>query len=78
MELSIDGSARYEIFRRTENEERIREREADIDGSAGLRTHYSSALYSDLTLGAYYNYRPDNDADEYKDFYGSIALNYAF
>ena len=35
-------------------------------------------IYSDWTVGALFNYRPDSRADEYKDFYVMAALNYDF
>ena len=52
--------------------------ELDVDGSAKLRVYHTPSLYSDWTVGAIFNYRPDNRADQYKDFYMIAALNYEF
>ena len=54
------------------------ELEIDVDGSASLRVYHTPALYSDWTVGSVFNYRPDNKADQYKDFYVTAALNYDF
>ena len=58
--------------------EKYDEMELDIEASSKLRIHHTPSLYSDWTLGALFNYRPDNRADEYKDFYVMAALNYEF
>lgn len=76
MELSLNGEFRQLFIRR--HQEGNNEMEADLDGSATLRVHYTKDLFSDYTLGAYYAYRPDSRQDEYKDFYGMFTLNYAF
>ena len=67
-----EGNA-YEI-----EEEDYDEMELDVDGSAKLRVYHTPSLYSDWTVGAIFNYRPDNRADQYKDFYMIAALNYEF
>lgn len=76
MELSLNGSFRQDFIRR--HSEGDNESEADIDGSINLRVYFTNNFYSDYTLGAYYNYRPDSRADEYRDYYGIFALNYEF
>lgn len=75
LDLNLNGEFRQEFIT---SDSGIDETEADLDGSLTLRVHYTKDLYSDYTLGAYYNYRPDSRADEYKDFYGSFSLNYSF
>lgn len=78
METFVDASYRLEYYKRNYEGEKLREVEADLDGSLTLRIHHSSNLYSDWMLGATYNYRPDNRADEYRDFWAAAAINYAF
>lgn len=78
MEAFIDANYRLEFYKRNYEGERLREIEADLDGSITWRVHHTNALYSDWMLGATYNYRPDNRADEYRDFWAAIALHYAF
>lgn len=76
--LFLEGSFREEIFRRSEDDDVLRELEIDAEGQITLRIHHSKALYSDWTLGAAYYYRPDNRSNEYKDFLGSASLHYEF
>lgn len=76
--LFLEGSFREEIFRRSEENDALRELEIDAEGQITLRIHHSKALYSDWTLGTAYYYRPDNRSNEYKDFLGSASLHYEF
>lgn len=75
VELSLNGSYRQEFISRDGSKD---ETEADIDGSLSVRVYFTNNFYSDYTLGAYYNYRPDSRADEYRDYYGIFALSYEF
>ncbi len=76
MDLSINAEARQEFIRR--HKDGKSEMEADVNGSGTLRVHYTKKLTGDYTLGASYNYRPDSRSDEYKDFFGSMTVNYNF
>lgn len=76
LELTIGGDITQEFIRR--HSDGKNEMQADIDGFATLRVHYTKDLYSDYTIGSYYNYRPDSRADEYKDYYAQFSLNYDF
>lgn len=76
LELALNGDARQLFVRR--HADGKNEMEADISGSATLRVYYTETLFSDFTLGALYEYRPDSRADEFKDGYGVFTLNYAF
>lgn len=78
MELFVDANYRLEYYKRDYEGDRLREVEADIDGAMTLRVHHNQALYSDWMFGATYNYRPDNRADEYRDFLLAASINYAF
>ncbi len=75
LDFSLNGEYRLEYIT---SDAGIDETEADIDGNMSFRVHYTKNLYSDYTLGSYYNYRPDSRADDYNDFYGSFSLNYSF
>lgn len=76
MELALNGEARQLFIRR--HDDGANEMEADFSGSATLRVFYTKTLYSDFTLGALYEYRPDSRADEFKDGFGVFTLNYSF
>ena len=78
LELTLSGGLRQNLLSYEINDDDYDEMELDIDASAKLRIHLSQALYSDWTVGSIFNYRPDNKADQYKDFYIIAALNYDF
>ena len=78
LELSLGAGLRQNFLSYEIDESDYDEMERDIDGSAKLRLYHTPSLYSDWTVGALFNYRPDNLADEYKDFYVMAALNYEF
>ncbi|WP_295037144.1 right-handed parallel beta-helix repeat-containing protein [uncultured Fibrobacter sp.] len=78
LELSLGAGLRQNFLSYEIEEEDYDEMELDVDGSAKLRVYHTSSLYSDWTVGAIFNYRPDNRADQYKDFYMIAALNYEF
>lgn len=78
LEMTLNGNLRQNFLNRTVDGENMDEMELDVDGSAMLRVHHTASLYTDWTLGALYNYRPDNRADQYKDFYIIASLNYSF
>ena len=78
LDLTLSGSLRQNLLSYEIENKNYDEMEFDLDASAKLRVHHSPALYSDWTVGTLLNYRPDNKADQYKDFYIIAALNYEF
>ncbi|SMP51744.1 hypothetical protein SAMN05720465_1972 [Fibrobacter sp. UWB10] len=78
LELSMGGGIRQNFLSYEIDDTDYDEMELDIDASTKLRVHHSQSLYSDWTVGVLFNYRPDNKADQYKDFYIIAALNYDF
>lgn len=78
LELTLAGSLRSELLEYTDEGEDCSEKEMDVDGSVMFRVYFTKTFFTDWTLGAVYDYRPDSRSDEYKDFYGILSLNYAF
>ncbi|MCF0225705.1 MAG: hypothetical protein HUK20_15675, partial [Fibrobacter sp.] len=78
LEMSLSGSVRHNILNRTYRGEEQDEMELDLAGSVSFRIHHTASLFTDWTLGSVYNYRPDNRADQYKDFYIIANLNFSF
>lgn len=78
MELTLTGNFRQNFMDRTVDDVDEDEMEIDVDGSASLRIHHTASLFTDWTLGSVFNYRPDNRADQYRDFYIIASLNYSF
>jgi hypothetical protein len=78
LELSLSGGVRQNFLNYEIEDTDYDEMELDIDASAKLRIHHTQALYTDWTVGSIFNYRPDNRADQYKDFYIIAAVNYDF
>ncbi len=76
--LILEGSFRHNVYKRNDNDNRLREVEMDTEGTVTLRSYFTQALYTDWTLGAYYYYRPDHRADGYKDFLLAAAVHYEF
>jgi hypothetical protein len=78
LELGLSGGLRQNFLSYEIEDKDYDEMELDIDASAKLRIHHTQALYTDWTIGSIFNYRPDNKADQYKDFYIIAAVNYDF
>lgn len=78
LDLSLGGSVRQNFLNYKLDGDKVHEMELDIDGTASLKVRHTPALHTTWTLGAEINYRPDNRAEEYKDIFGSVALNYEF
>ncbi len=78
LELSLNGSVRQNFLSYEESGEDKIEMELDVDAAASLRVRHSSTLYTDWTVGSIFNYRPDSRADEYKDLFFIVSLNYEF
>jgi len=78
LELVLTGGFRQEFLERDEEGKRQRESEMDVSGSGTLRFMHTDNFTSEWTVGSYCAYRPDSRADEYKDLYGMLTLNYSF
>jgi hypothetical protein len=78
LELSVSGNLRQNFLSYEIDDKKYDEMELDIEGSTRLRIHHTPTLYSDWTLGALFNYRPESRADQYKDLYVIASLNYDF
>ena len=78
LDLFVTGTFREGIFKRNESSGNLRELEIDLEGQTTLRVHYTSNLYSDWTVGAFYYYRPDSRDNEYRDILLAASLNYEF
>ncbi len=78
LDLLLSGSFRQEFLGRDEGDRRLSEFEMDVAGAGTLRFTHTDNFTSEWTVGTYCAYRPDSRADEYKDLYGMVSLNYAF
>lgn len=78
IDLSLAGAVRQEFMGRDEGAERINENESDYEGSLSLKFFHTQNLTTEWTVGSFISYRPDNRADEYKDIFGILTLNYMF
>lgn len=76
--LSLNGQFRYMLTEWTESEEDYDEEEMDVLGKLNVRINHNKHFYSDWYVGTGIFYRPDYLANEYKDIYGGINLNYVF
>lgn len=78
LELSLNGNLRQNFLDYEVNDDKVSEMELDVDGAVSLRVNHTDQLYSEWTLGAIFDYRPDNKADAYKDLYLTASINYSF
>lgn len=78
LDISLNGNFRQNFLEGNIDGEKLDEMEIDVDGSISLRFHHTASLFTDWTVGSVYNYRPDNRADQYKDFYAIVSMNYSF
>ena len=76
--LTLNGQFRTMLTEWTESDEDFDESETDVLGKINLRINHSKHFYSDWYTGAAFFYRPDYLANEYKDIYGGINVNYVF
>jgi len=49
-----------------------------LDLSAGLKFQMTERLGTEFTVGSFFNFRPDNESEDYRDIYGSVTVNYDF
>jgi hypothetical protein len=52
--------------------------EMDLDLSMGLKFQLMEKFSMEWTFGTFFNYRPDNESDDYRDIYGTASFNYDF
>ena len=78
LDLILHGNIRQNYLSRKEDGKKIDEMEMDLDLSAGVKFQLTEQLGMECDFGSFFNYRPDNESEEYRDIYGSVALNYDF
>ena len=78
LDLILHGNIRQNYLSRKEDGKKIDEMEMDLDLSAGVKFQLTEKLGMECDFGSFFNYRPDNESEEYRDIYGSVALNYDF
>ncbi|MCF0224883.1 MAG: hypothetical protein HUK20_11500 [Fibrobacter sp.] len=79
VELTVNTSVRqiflnYDI----DAEGNYADTEIDFDGSLAIRINHTNSFYSEWTAGSVINFRPDAEADDYKDLYLMLSLNHDF
>ena len=74
----INGQFRYMLTEWKESDKDFDESEMDVLGKLNLRFNHTKHFYTDWYAGMAFYYRPDYLANEYKDIYGGINLNYVF
>lgn len=78
LDMMLYANIRQNFMSRKEDGEKIEEMEMDLDLSAGLKWQINEQLSTECTFGAFFNYRPDYAADDYRDIYGMISMSYDF
>lgn len=78
LDLMLHASIRQNFMSRKEDNQKIEEMEMDLDFSAGLKFQITDKLSTELNVGAFFNNRPDNESEDYRDIYGSVSVNYDF
>ena len=78
IDLMLNGSIRQNFMSRKEEGKTVEEMEMDLDLSAGLRFQLTERLSNEWMFGAFFNHRPDNKSEDYRDIYGSISVNLDF
>jgi len=78
LDLMLHGNIRQNFMSRKEDGKNVDEMEMDLDFSAGLKFQMTEKLSTEFTLGTFFNYRPDNESEDYRDIFGSVAVNYDF
>ncbi|WP_290940544.1 hypothetical protein [Fibrobacter sp.] len=78
LDLMLNGSIRQNFMSRQEEKKTLDEMELDLDLSAGLKIQLTERLSNEWTFGAFFNHRPDNESEGYRDIYGSISVNLDF
>ena len=78
IDLMLNGSIRQNFMSRLEEGKTVDEMELDLDLSAGLRFQLTERLSNEWIFGAFFNHRPDDKSQDYRDIYGSISVNLDF
>ena len=78
LDLMLHGNIRQIFMSRKESGKDVDEMEMDLDFSAGTKFQLTERFSTECTLGAFFNYRPDNKSEDYRDIYGSVSVNYDF
>ena len=78
LNLMLHGNIRQNFMSRKEDGKKIDEMEMDLDFSTGLKFQFTEKLGTEFNVGAFFNYRPDNASEDYRDIYGMISMSYDF
>ena len=78
IDLMLNGSIRQNFMSRNEDGKTVEEMELDLDLSAGLKFQLTERLSNEWIFGAFFNHRPDDRSQDYRDIYGSISVNLDF
>ena len=78
LDLLLHGNIRQNFMSRKEDGKKVEEMEMDLDFSTGLKFQISEKLSTECAFGMFFNYRPDNASEDYRDIYGLISMSYDF
>ena len=78
LDLMLHGNIRQNFMSRKEDGKKIDEMEMDLDFSTGLKFQFTEKLGTEFNVGAFFNYRPDNASEDYRDIYGMVSMSYDF
>ena len=78
LDLLLQGNIRQNFMSREEEGKTIDEMEMDLDVSLGLKFQLTERLGTEWTVGAFFNNRPDNKSEDYRDIYGMASVTYDF
>ena len=70
LDLMLHGNIRQNFMSRKEDGKNVDEMEMDLD--------LTEMLGIEFNVGAFFNYRPDNASDDYRDIYSLISMSYDF
>ena len=78
LDLLLHANIRQNFMSREEEGQDVDEMEMDLDFSLGLKFQLTERLSTEWTFGAFFNHRPDNESEDYRDLYGMASLNFDF
>ena len=78
LDLLLYAGVRQNFMSRDEEGESVEEMELDMDFSLGLKFQLTERLSTEWTAGAFFNKRPDNKSEDYRDIYGMASVTYDF
>ena len=76
--LTVNASFRYMNTDWEEEGENFDETEIDVLSNANLRVNHNKKFYTEWFVGNALYYRPDNQSNEYNDFYVGVNAHYVF